>query len=194
MGNALPRLGNIFEGGVDLTVLPCSSKGTVSSATARWLDVFSIPHPTSLAAPLGLGEISELIEFPREKRVTKYVVFAASVMNDSSSSEAIERIARALGNLTARDERIRIVETPLLGTGSGGLTAEAAGRSLYRGFLATASNDAILYVFVMDKERLRVLEAAMGPDSASRLWDAIGIRPGFMGFSVDVKKLFRRKQ
>jgi len=167
MKRVYPRLGDIFEGGADLTVLPCSAKATVSSATERWLKIFGIPYPTSLAAPPKLGEISEIFEFPGNKTISEFIAFAATVLNDSSEPAIIERIAVQLGHLTQYNDRIRIIELPLLGTGSGGLTTVEAGRALHRGFMQSASEDATLYIFVMDKERLRLLESELKPSDSS---------------------------
>jgi hypothetical protein len=64
-------MGDIFEGGADLTVLPCSAKGTVSSATRRWLTLFDIPSPQDLGLSLQLGGISEPILFQKHKYITK---------------------------------------------------------------------------------------------------------------------------
>ena len=30
------------------------------------------------------------------------------------------------------------------------------------------------------------------PDSGSKLWEAVSLKPGMFGFSIDLKKLFRR--
>lgn len=172
MKRVFPRLGDIFEGGVDLTVLPCSAKGTVSSATERWINIYGIPHPTSLAALPRLGEISEVVEFPQKKTTTKFITYAATVLNKSSEPGVIERIALQLGQLTKSHPEIRTIELPLLGTGSGGLTTVEAGRALHKGFLQSASEGATLYVFVSDKERLRILESELRkPDASSVRFD-----------------------
>ena len=57
------RHGDIFEGGADLTVLPCSGKGTISSSTRRWKEAYGFPSPDELATRPKLGEVSELVSF-----------------------------------------------------------------------------------------------------------------------------------
>lgn len=153
MGDVLFRQGNIFEGVADLTVLPCSAKGTVSSATRTWLTSFGLPHPDQLKLKLKLGELSPLIPFPEDKGLTRFVVFAASVLNDYSSFEAVEEVARKLGEITVKQPDIKIVEAPLLGTGAGRLETVISGRALYQGFRATSSRDSLLYVFAFDHHR-----------------------------------------
>ena len=154
MGNVYIRMGDIFEGGMDVTVLPCSAKGTISSATARRVTDYGLQNPQQLNLKLRLGEISDLIPFPAVNGVTKYIVYAASVFNDFSSAEAIENIAIQLGNITRTHPEIRSIEVPLLGTGAGRLEPEIAGQSLHDGFKSSSRSDAILYVFVFDHARL----------------------------------------
>src|ERR1051325_10635986 len=162
MSNVLVRMGDIFEGSAQLTILPCSGKGTVSSATRRWLTMFGLPSPKDISSQPQLGEISGLIPFPGSQSITKYVVFAASVLNDFSSAEVIRKIAVRLGDLTQSNSDIRFVETPLLGTGAGGLKTEVAGKALYQGFKSSAHTDASLYIFVFDRERQTMLQTVFG--------------------------------
>lgn len=158
MGNVLVRMGDIFEGSAQVTVLPCSGKGTVSSAVRRWLTMFDIPSPRDLPSQPQFGDVSELIAFKGEKSITKQVVFAASVLNDFSSFAIIKSIAAKLGELTQKNPDIRLIETPLLGTGAGGLKTEVAGKALYQGFKSTAHLDSTLYIFVFDRERQTALQ------------------------------------
>lgn len=158
MSNVLVIMGDIFEGSAHLTVLPCSEKGTVSSATRRWLTMFGLPSPKDISSQLHRGEISDLIPFSGSQSITKYVVFAASVFNDLSSADSIREIATKLGNLTQSNSDIRLIETPLLGTGAGGLKTEVAGKALYQGFKSSAHPDATLYIFVFDRERQTTLQ------------------------------------
>lgn len=158
MSNILARMGDIFEGSAQVTVLPCSGKGTVSSAVRRWLEMFEIPAPKDIENPPPFGGISELLPFKGKTTITKQVVFAASVLNDFSSYEMLYSIATKLGELTQLDPSIRLVETPLLGTGAGGLKTEVAGKALYQGFKSTAHPDATLYIFVFDRERQITLQ------------------------------------
>lgn len=156
--NVLARMGNVFEGGAHLTVLPCSSKGTVSSFTETWAKLFQLPMPKDLPEPPKFGDVSQLIPFTRDTSITEQVVYAASVFNDSSSDKIIKGIAAELGNLTQLNPSIRFIETPLLGTGAGGLKTEVAGEALYRGFHLTAHPDSALFVLVPDQERQTTLE------------------------------------
>lgn len=194
MEKILPRMGNIFEGSSDLTVLPCSSKGTVSTATRRWLELFGLPNPQELQPNFKLGQISSVIPFTGPAQVTKFVVFAASVQNDHSTEDVIESIAKAVGELTRANPDIRIVETPLLGTGAGGMKAEFSTRALARGFSATSSSDAVLYIFAFDSERVSLMKRALSETPRKRLWQSLALRPGLFGIGIDLKKLFGFKE
>jgi hypothetical protein len=109
--------------------------------------------PKDVGMQLQLGSLSEVLDFPGPKHITKYIVFAPSVLNDFSSPEVIESIGHQLGQLTHANPLLRQIEAPLLGTGAGGLKTEVAGKSLYNGFLASSISDATLYIFVFDSER-----------------------------------------
>jgi hypothetical protein len=192
MATVLVRMGDIFEGSSDLTVLPCSAKGTISSATGRWKQVFGIKTPKELELTLQLGAVSDPYQFPASQTVCKNFCYAASVLNDHSSSDVITRIGEAVGRFTLERTDIRIVESPLLGTGAGGLSSLAAGRALAKGFASTATPDAQLFIFVYDHERFKKLEAALTQRHGvfRRVWGALGLRPGVFGFSVDLKRLW----
>lgn len=197
MGRVLFSLGNIFEASVDLTVLPCSVRGTVSQTTRKWLQLFGIPDPHSLHLRLRLGDVSEPIAVRGTNVNTRFVAYAASVMSGTdgmSTPEAIEKIGSALGMLTTANPQIRLIESPLLGTGAGGLNTDTAGLALYRGFMATSGPESMLYVFVFDQERLTKLLGITTKQRRPSFWDAIGLRPGLFGFSIDLKKLFSRKK
>ncbi len=161
MSNVLVVMGDIFEGAAHVTVLPCSGKGSVSSTVRRWLTIFDIPSPKDIPSQPQLGEISDLIPFKGETRITHYIVFAASVLNDYSSFEIIHGIAAKLGQLTQSASEIRFIETPLLGTGAGGLKTEVAGQALHQGFKSTARRDSTLSIFVSDKDRHSKLQALL---------------------------------
>src|SRR6266404_9497874 len=101
MATVLVRMGDIFEGSADLTILPCSAKGTISSATGRWKQVFGIKTPKELELALQLGSVSDLYAFPGPSTICKRFCYAASVLNDHSSSDIITRIGAEIGKITA---------------------------------------------------------------------------------------------
>jgi hypothetical protein len=186
-------MGDLFEGSADLTILPCSAKGTITSAAARWKHAYGVSSPQELGLTLKLGGISPIFPFPGPQNISKFFCYAASVLNDHSSAEVIESIGTQVGKVTSERDDIRIVESPLLGTGAGGLFTEVAGRSLSKGFLSASSLEATLFIFVYDRERFEKLGVTLGEQGVlQKVWDAVGIRPGILGINVDVKKLLKK--
>lgn len=193
MGQVLIRRGDILEGSADLTVFPCSAKGTTSSSMKRWQDLYGVPSPPELKLTMQHGSLSSEFPFPGPKLITKWYCYAAAVLNDFSSAGIIEQIGKQIGDTTRKRTEIRVVEAPLLGSGAGGLETLVAGRSLAKGFLASSSADSLLYIFVYDEERYAKLAAALRKRRwLRRLWDAILLRPGWHGISLDVKELLGR--
>ncbi len=166
MGNVRFQMGDILEGGMDLTVFPCSAKGTVSTATRNMLVWNGLPTPLDLQLQLEHGEVSELIPVPGSKR-PRFIVFAASVLNRTSSAEIIEKIGVQLGAITVANPGIRLVEAPLLGTGAGGLKTIVAGKALSKGFKSSSVSEATLFIFVFDHERFTILSSLLETERES---------------------------
>jgi hypothetical protein len=93
--------GNIFGSKADLVVLPCSEKLTVSALTEGWIQKFNLPRPEVVASRLRLGEVSPLV--PTTIPQYGHIVYAASVLNDASSPEAIETIGRKTGRFVRNE-------------------------------------------------------------------------------------------
>lgn len=162
MGTVTIVMGDILEGGMDLTVFPCSAKGSVSSITQRWLDVYKIETPKQSGKFVEHGGLSEVYAFPGPKNKTKFYVFAASVLNKASSREVIESIGNGLGAITHTYDNIKNIETPLLGAGAGRLNPEVSGSALFQSFTAAAKPEARLFIFVNDYARQQNLERLFG--------------------------------
>ena len=84
--------GELFEGGADLIVLPCSAKGTVSSATELLIRHFGLQLPSELSNELKLGSITKMKGFPGLKPPAKFYCFAASVFNNYSNEASLDNI------------------------------------------------------------------------------------------------------
>ena len=192
-GSTDVRMGNIFEGGMDLTVLPCSAKKTISSASRRWVELMTLVPPSDFNGTLRLGSLTEPTKFPGNSDITKNYLWAASVFNDATTFDAIEKIGTQLGLLTQKRKTIRNVETPLLGTGAGGLSNEESVKGLAQGFLKHSHPDATLHIFVFDRERFTMLEKSLSEGKWGNMWGSVQLKPGIFGVGVDLKKLFSRK-
>lgn len=142
------RLGNMFDGASDLIVLPCSTGGNITGFVARSLSFYSIPHPM---AGMELGQV-EILPFEGGENIAQFVAFAASVENMTSSTSAIEKIGVTLGNFTVKEPSVRIIATPLLGAGSGGLRSESVAVALTKGFVNSAHENATLIIYVLHQD------------------------------------------
>lgn len=194
MPDVVARYGNILEGGSDLTALPCSAKGTFSSSVRRHIENYNLPTPTDLMQPMRLGDVTSRFELSSRTEVTRSIVFCASVYNDSSTYEAIEKIGNTLGMLSKEDATIKHVEAPILGAGAGRLEYIPAALSLAKGFRSARSKDATLVIFSYDRNTVAEINRKLNGGWKARLWDAtsayIPIPP--LG-RIDLKKLFGKR-
>lgn len=187
------RMGNIFEGGMDLTVLPCSSKKTISSASRRWVELMGLVPPSEINGTLQLGNITKSMKYPGKKDITRNYLWAASVFNDATTFNAIEQIGAELGLLTQKRKTIRSIETPLLGTGAGGISNDESSKGLAQGFMKCSHPDATLHIFVFDRERFTNLERSLSEGKWGSMWESVQLKPGMFGVGIDLKKLLSKK-
>jgi hypothetical protein len=90
------------------------------------------------------------LPFEGGENIAQYVAYAASVKSNSSSSPAaIRRIGQQLGEFTVQGPAVRLIATPLLGAGAGGLQSEAVVQSLRDGFKTSAHSDAVLQISIL---------------------------------------------
>jgi hypothetical protein len=68
-GNIRVHQGNIWEGGMDLTILPCSSKKTIKTARLA-VEQFGLTPPKEIPGTLKLGDITEVMKFPGDPSIT----------------------------------------------------------------------------------------------------------------------------
>src|SRR5436190_1194384 len=99
MASILFRRGGEFRAGADLTVLPCSAKGHISKTAETHVRRFNLPLPPEQS----LGEI-DIKRFPGAGSITRYIAWAASVMEYQSTPEIICTIGQRLGQY-ANDNR-----------------------------------------------------------------------------------------
>ncbi len=187
MPSVMFRIGDILESGADLTALPCSTKGHISTTADARVQKFQLPLPSMLQ----LGEI-EVSRFPG--RVSRIIVWAASVENRRSNTDAIRDIGKRLGAFANENRWIQILESPLLGTGTGGLDPLVAGRALREGFLATCNTDALLIIYGQIAATVNNLRGLVDEDAPATVTEvprsstASGIDP--VGGELDAPGVF----
>lgn len=155
------HMGDVFEGGADLTILPCSARRTWSSSVQRWIDTFGLPTPKHLIDNMRLSDVTPVVPFPGPQNITKFVAYGASVWNDPTSSEAIRRLGANIGLITRSHPEIQIIESVLFGTSAGRLPDELAASSLAKGFSETADPEARLWIYLHGNERHAVVQKAI---------------------------------
>jgi hypothetical protein len=186
--------GNIFEGGADLTILPCGAKPTWKKSVTQWIELFGLPTPKDLSPVMKQGDVTPIAAFPGDKQITKYIAYGAAVLNNQSSATVVERIGVTLGSYTHTHPSIRIVECVMLGTGAGGLRDEVSGKALATGFRSSAHSDAELWLWAFGSHRIPNIERAIKAGAWTHFWDSVNLKPGFFGIGVDLKKLFARSK
>lgn len=129
----------------DLTIVPCSGKmkKVEKPRNQHRIETYGLPTPFDLRDKFTFGEVSPIFPPTKNGGKIKFFAFAATVV-DRSKPERIENIGKQIGAITKNNPQIRIVETPFLGCGDGGLFPREAMTALAKGFLATSHPDAVL--------------------------------------------------
>lgn len=182
-------LGNIFDGGTDLTVLPCSSKPSISKATRNWIEAFNLVDPLLFDYDLEFGGTSKLYEFEHKSRKTNYYIYGAAVLNDYSTPDAVFRIASRLGEITQENDDIRNVECVLLGTGAGNLKNTVSIGALATGFGETAHPEARMIVYSWNSQVKKEIEQELQLSTPEKIAEKIKLTPSVFGVGVDLTEM-----
>jgi len=111
------KQGSVFDEKCDLIILPCSSNGNMTSWVTKEIVQNNLPLPNF---KIPFSSI-EFFSTDNKYRKAYYVGYAASVKGLSFSSlEAIEIIINKVVQFS-KEEKIGIVNLPILGTGAGKL-------------------------------------------------------------------------
>ncbi len=138
--------GDMFDGPSDLIVVPCATGGSVTAFVRERMQRFALPQ---VPAPMALGDL-RLLPLTGADHVAQFVAYAASVLQEVSSPEAIRHIGKGLGRAT-QEQSIQVIHCPLLGTGAGHLLAETAVDELSQGFNDESKAGSVLKIFVLDQ-------------------------------------------
>src|SRR5258708_11039583 len=172
MGNVQIRLGNIFDNASDLVLIPCSAKGTFTKFAQQHQIRFNLPPPREMR----LGDI-QFHPFPGSGTITHFFAWCASVKDDFTSPADIERIAFRAGEITRENGAVRLVETPLLGTGHGRLTPEDSVVALARGFRASSHLDVTIVIYAVPNDVVDKVRKALDSADTGSLSQPSGQRP-----------------
>jgi hypothetical protein len=156
----------MFDGPSDLIVLPCSTAGTITPFVRERLIHHRIPYPKP---GMRLGDV-HILPFEGGENIAQFVAYAASVeVGNRSEENAIRRIGVQLGENTQRGPTVRLIATPLLGAGAGGLRPEVVVQNLTAGFKNAGHEDATLTINVLDPEVFERISNATGQAREERL-------------------------
>lgn len=187
------QLGDLFESGpCDLLVLPCSTVGSVAEFVEKRIREFGLPWPKN-------GTLGSIQQVNTEQikglfSLTPRLVYAHSVENNSSNVDAIRSIARELGDLIAKAQRILKVFVPLLGAGAGGLDRRQVWSALSEGFLQSSCKSGELVVLTPSQRIYASLETfskeRLAEEGKDRISNSIGERQADSKLQVDTKRVF----
>ncbi|RLJ73661.1 leucine-rich repeat domain-containing protein [Pedobacter alluvionis] len=110
---------DVFASNADVIVVPISTNGTCSASFQRGLDFHDVtlPHKT---VRYRLGDI--LVRQTKGMSTTRYIILACSVDGRPGSSyAAIRQIAYNLADWTKEVRNIKLIASPILGSGAGNL-------------------------------------------------------------------------
>lgn len=181
-------LGNIFDGGTDLTVLPCSAKPSVSKFMRNWIEMFNLADPLKFKYDLVHGGTSHLYNFRHRSKKTKHYIYGAAVLNDDATPESVFKIALKVGQITAENPKIRNVETVLLGTGAGGLSNIESVVGLAAGFEESAHPDARLIIYASNAGVKADIEKELSNSKLEKLAERIKFAPALFGIGIDLNE------
>lgn len=145
--------GSIFDSKCDLMIVPCDSSGGVTQSVYSDLHIRKLLVKSVGAIPYGKVFFHEL-----NYTFASTIGFAASVdaLTSTSNENAIKSVAEEIVKY-ARQNEIRIINIPLLGSGAGGLTPLKSFKSLESIF---ANEDDITFnIFCIAKEAFRNIVA-----------------------------------
>jgi TIR domain len=147
--------GSIFDAKCDLLIVPCDSTGGVTSSVLTNLRERGLPTRVG-RIPYGRVHFREA-----KYEFASTLGYAASVEVESvsSDSEAIKRIAGEILRYS-RENQIRKINIPLLGSGAGGMTPADSFESL-RSILAY-EDDITFNIFCFTREVYRNVAPASG--------------------------------
>ncbi|MFZ6011021.1 MAG: hypothetical protein ACOYXT_11810 [Bacteroidota bacterium] len=145
-------LGNIFETPGEILVIPRNSDGGISNKIEEGLKKLRIPYaPRKTEA----GAIDFLTSSAKQYSMIAFVTTVAQP-SAKSSVDIIKLIGDRLGSYV-NETALRVVVSPLLGTGAGGLDPVDAFVALQDSFAASSPSDGKLNVVILEQEHYEAI-------------------------------------
>lgn len=136
--------GDAFSEKCDIIILPCNNLGGVTSMVRHQMEINNVPYIQEAVSP---GKV-QFIEVPRCKKA-KVIALAASINVSIIKSDIkyIENIYKEIKEYSKKNNK-KIINTTLLGTGLGGLSALEVFNIIKKYF---EYDDINLRIFVLSK-------------------------------------------
>lgn len=149
------KLDSLFNTISDAIVIPRSTVGTISDRIKTdFLNAFEMKLPEKLEyKPLGSLDITQHVNQKRFNNLKPvfHILMATCVDNNTSTYEAIEKVADEISKFTIRNPAVRDVAVPLLGTGAGKLDHMRVFQILTNNFIKNSRQDAVMEICVTDE-------------------------------------------
>ncbi len=120
---------------------------------------------------------TEFVMLDPPSSIASVLCWATSVARNRSSIDAIEQIGRRLGEYVTTVPELRVIASPLLGTGAGRLSDLESAKALVRGFTHTPPEHAILRIHVLNPVTFDQLKGVL-PAWAHGKWETVFISYG----------------
>lgn len=139
--------GSIFDSKCDLIIIPCNNLGGVTASVEKQLALNNLPYISNRA---NAGDILFYENFGSFSN-SSVIGYAASVdVNKGSSSEKILRqVMRRIKNY-CQEQSLTKVNTPLLGTGAGGLSVKTSYNIMKEEFENISNIMLYIYAYIED--------------------------------------------
>lgn len=141
----------------DLCVLPRSAQGTITPAIRKLALANGLPL-LEMSSSLGDFEVLPLTETEQSLKC-KYIGWATSVSNNSSSLEGIRQINRKIASHLNKFPDIHEMEMPLLGTGAGRLRSIDVLQITIEDFAKYSRSDAVVRIKIADEKTYAQLKS-----------------------------------
>lgn len=165
------KLGSIFNSFADAIVIPRSTTGTISDTIKNdVVQVLNVEIPEKLPyRALGTVDINQYTNRDRSNNLKPlfHLLFVTCVDNDTSTFDAIEKIAKEVAEFTIANPDVRDVAVPLIGTGSGRLDHLKVYHILTTNFIKYASEHAVLEIYITNERIYNLVGQAENPYAPS---------------------------
>lgn len=146
---------SIFKASAEAIVIPHSTAGTITDGFRTELDNLRIP--VNIPTHANLGEVSYVAVSQSLNNKFKYIAYACTVHEQTSTYSTIRKVGKRLAELMPAN--IRFLASPLIGTGAGGLDPGYCYYILVKSFDESRTLDGSkLTIYALDAETKQYIQ------------------------------------